>query len=208
MLEIEYKGATSIIVSTKDDSLWIDPLSNPISYKEGKNSPVLLGTELRFLPEKQVSSLKLEGPGEYETGSFRIRGVAALRHIDSEGDTKNTTIYRVETGEFRLAVLGHITPVLDEDQLEALGMVDILILPVGGNGYTLDATSAVKIVRQIEPKVVIPVHFSARGINYEVPQDSVDTFIHELGSPVETVSKLKIKTSSALPQTLTVYKFD
>ena len=103
-----------------------------------------------------------------------------------------------------MAFLGNIDGKLSEEQYETLGVIDILVLPVGGSGYTLDATSATTIVRAIEPKVVVPVHYAESGINYEVPQDSLETFTKELGAPVEQVSKLKVKSVSGLPAALTV----
>lgn len=206
MLEIEYKGANSVIITGKDASLWIDPLSNPASHKPGKSTIVYLGTEQRFMPAVSDDALHLEGPGEYETGPFWIHGVAAQRHIDTLEQGKAVTIYRVDVGEFRVGILGNIDPNLSEDQLEAIGTVDFLVIPVGGGGYTLDATTAAKIVRQVEPNVVVPVHYADQGVSYEVPQDSLETFIHELGAPVETLPKVKMKNTSSIPQTLTVYR--
>lgn len=205
MLEIEYKGANSVMISGKDTVLWIDPLSNPKTYKSSKSETVYLVTEPRFLPEVGEDVLVLEGPGEYETGPFWIHGVAAQRHIDTPEQGRQTTVYRIDTGDFRVAVLGNIDSVLDEDQLEALGTVDFLVLPVGGGGYTLDATAAAKLVRQIEPKVVVPVHYADAAVSYEVLQDSIETFTQELGTPVEAMPKVKMKTSSSLPATMTVY---
>jgi L-ascorbate metabolism protein UlaG (beta-lactamase superfamily) len=82
-------------------------------------------------------------------------------------------------------------------------LVDVLILPVGGNGYTLDATGAATLTRSIDPKVVIPVHYAESGINYEVPQDTLETFVKELGAPVEEMPKFKLKTGAPLPAVLT-----
>lgn len=207
MLEIEYKGANSIVIGGKEAVLWVDPFSNPKTHKPGKTETVYLATEPRFMPPQLGEGvLALEGPGEYETGPFWIHGVAAQRHIDTPEQGKQTTMYRVDTGDFRIAILGNIDSVLSEDQLEVLGTVDFLLLPVGGGGYTLDATAAAKLVRQIEPKVVVPVHYADDAVSYEVPQDTVDTFIHELGSPVETMAKIKMKTASSLPATMTVYQ--
>ena len=205
MLEIEYKGANSVVIAGKDAALLIDPLSNPATYKPGKGTVVYLGTEQRFMPEDNQEALYLEGPGEYETGPFWIHGVAAQRHIDTAEQGKAATIYRVDVGEFRVGVIGNVDPALSEDQLEVIGTVDFLVIPVGGGGYTLDATAAAKLVRQIEPHVVIPVHYAGEGVSYEVPQDTLETFTHELGAPVETLAKVKIKSVSSIPQTLTVY---
>lgn len=206
MLELECKGANSVIIAGKDALLWVDPLSSPQTYKPPKGPVAYLATEQRFLPESNDDMLCLEGPGEYETGPFWITGVAAQRHLDTPEQPKQATIYRVRAGEFRIAVLGNIDPVLSEDQLEVLGTVDILIIPVGGGGYTLDATAAAKLVRQIEPSIAVPVHYAEQGATYEVPQDTVDTFIHELGAPVEAMPKIKMKNTTALPQVLSVYR--
>jgi L-ascorbate metabolism protein UlaG (beta-lactamase superfamily) len=150
------------------------------------------------------SQLVIEGPGDYELGDFSIRGTSATRHLDTESDEKISTLYRIEVGEVRIALIGNIAPKLNEEQLEALGVVDIVILPVGGRGYTLDATSAASIVRQVDPKVVIPTHYEDSMLKYEVPQDTLATFVKELGAPVETVAKYKVKGENSLPATLTV----
>ena len=71
-------------------------------------------------------------------------------------------------------------------------------------GYTLDATGAVSLVRKISPKVVIPVHYADGALTYEVRQESLDLFAKELGVPVETVSKYKVKGAATLPGTLTL----
>lgn len=206
MLEVEYKGANSIIVSTKDATMWIDPMSNPGTFKPPKGEVLYLATEARFLPKDTEEGLILEGPGEYETGPFWIRGVGAMRHLDTLEQGKHSTMYRVDVGEFRLGVLGNIAGDINDDQEEVVGTVDILFVPVGGGGYTLDATAASKLVRDFEPKIVVPIHYNDSTINYEVPQDEVDTFIHELAAPVEDVQKLKLKSPASLPATLTVYK--
>jgi L-ascorbate metabolism protein UlaG (beta-lactamase superfamily) len=59
-------------------------------------------------------------------------------------------------------------------------------------------------VRQIDPKVVIPIHYADSALKYEVPQDSLQTFVGELGAPVETVAKYKLKSAAALPESLTI----
>ena len=207
MLEVEYKGGNSVFLTTKDNQLVIDPSVEYLGLKMAKtNNAAFLATEKRFLDGIDVDAVQLEGPGEYEVGSFAIKGVAAQRHIDTEADGKRSTLYHIEMQDIRLGVVGNIDPKLSEDQLETLGIVDILIIPVGGNGYTLDAKSAASIVAQVEPKVVIPVHYADSAVSYEVQQDSVQLFIDELGAPVEKDTKLKLKSSASIPQTLTVYE--
>lgn len=206
MLEIEYKGGNSVLITTKDKQLFIDPNIELIGLKMGKVADaVFLATEKRFTIPTTDDTVQLEGPGEYEAGPFAIKGVAAQRHIDTEADGKQSTIYHIDIGDIRLAVVGNIDAKLNEEQLEAIGVVDVLIIPVGGNGYTLDARSAVHIVAQVEPKIVIPVHYADDAAKYEVPQDDVDLFATELGAPVEQQAKLKLKSASAIPLVLTTY---
>lgn len=205
MFDIEYKGGNTVVFTTKKTTLVMDPKTSIVGLKDTiAKDAVEVATESRFSLDSKDALLAIEGPGEYEIGDFSIRGVSASRHIDTGDGEKLATIYRIEVGEVRIAFLGNIAPKLTEDQLEKIGVIDILILPVGGGGYTLDATSAATLVRQIDPKVVIPLHYADDAVKYEVPQDTLETFTKELGAPVETVAKYKIKAVSMLPLTLTV----
>jgi L-ascorbate metabolism protein UlaG (beta-lactamase superfamily) len=205
MFEIECKGANAVVISTKKTTAVFDPKLEMTGLKNVKvKDAVQIATEARFATPDEGEHLLIEGPGEYEVGDFSIRGIAAQRHIDTEDEEKKTTMYRVEIGDIRIGVIGNISPKLEDEQLEALGVVDILVVPVGGGGYTLDATSAVSLVRQVEPKAVIPVHFADSGMKYEVPQDELETFNHELSAPVEITAKYKIKSAASLPETMTL----
>ena len=205
MFEIEYKGGNGVVITTKKTTVLIDPKLSVVGLKDVSMKDVVeIATEPRFVVASKDVQLAIEGPGDYEVGDFSIRGVSATRHIDTESDEKIATIYRIEVGDVRIALLGNIVPKLTDDQLEALGVVDMVVLPVGGGGLTLDATSAATLVRQIDPKVVIPTHYADSALKYEMPQDTLETFTKELGAPVETVSKYKVKAASMLPPVLTV----
>jgi L-ascorbate metabolism protein UlaG (beta-lactamase superfamily) len=207
MFEVEYKGANCVVISSKKASIITDPKLSLVGLKDANvKDAIELATEARFAVNSDDAKLVLEGPGEYGVADFDIRGIAAQRHLDSEADPKASTMYRIESGDIRAAVIGNIYEKLSEEQLEELGIIDVLIIPVGGSGYTLDATGAATITRQIDPKIVVPVHYADAALNYEVPQSEVDVFLSELGAPVEETSKLKLKNTSALPSVLTVYK--
>lgn len=203
MFEIEYKGGNAVTITTKKTALVVDPKLSDLGLKNvSVEKTIQLATEPRFLVEGGL--LRIEGPGEYEAGDFSIKGLSASRHIDTDQQEKVGTIYRIDTNDVRLAVIGNIAPKLSEEQLEEIGVIDILIIPVGGGGFTLDATSAAAFVRQLEPKAVIPIHFADAAIKYEVPQDTVEVFIKELGAPTEEVgAKYKLKGSASLPAALT-----
>lgn len=208
MFDIEYKGGNALVITSKKTSVIIDPKLSVIGLKDiPVKGGVELATEARLAVNDPEAKLRIEGPGEYEIGDVAIKGVRATRHIDTEADEPISTMYRLEIGDVRMAVLGNIAPKLSEDQLEEIGVVDILILPVGGAGYTLDATSAAALARQIDPKIVIPVHYADTALKYEVPQDDLDVFINEFAAPVEEGgNKYKVKSSSSIPQVLSVVK--
>lgn len=205
MFDIEYKGGNGVVITTKKSTIAIDPKLSVVGLKDiVTKGMVEIATEARFATNHPDARILIEGPGEYEIGDCSIKGIAATRHLDTSQDEPIATIYRLEIGDVRMALIGNVTPKLNEQQLEDLGVVDIIILPVGGGGYTLDATSAAGIVRQIDPKIVIPVSYADSDLKYEVPQDTLETFTKELGAPVETVSKYKVKSSTGIAPVLTV----
>lgn len=210
MFEIEYKGANAVVIKTKNAVLVTDPRLSIVGLKDIKiNNAIELATEARFALNDENSRLLIEGPGDYEVGDFLIHGIAATRHIDSDS-SELSTIYSVQIDDIRIAVIGNIAASPSDDQIEELGMIDIVILPVGGGGYTLDGVSASTIVRSINPKLVIPIHYFDEAIKYEVPQDELEIFVKELAAPVDSAgTKLKIKSAaSMLAQPLTVVKID
>lgn len=205
MFEIEYKGANAIVIATKKAKLIIDPKLSVVGLKDiSTKDSVEVSTETRFSTNNEDALIVIDGPGEYGVADFHIYGISAQRHLDTIDEPKTSTMYRIEVGDARIGVIGNIYEKLTDEQLEDLGILDILIIPVGGNGYTLDATGAAGLVRQIGPKMVIPVHYEDSAIKYEVAQGDLKTFISELGVPVETVSKFKYKPGSADPAALSV----
>lgn len=205
MFEIEYKGGNTVVISTKKSTLVIDPKLSLVGLKDivVKDS-VEIATEERFATNGQDAKLLIDGPGEYGVAEFDIKGVPVQRHLDAEGQPMLGTMYRIEVGDVRIGVLGNIYEKLHEDQLEELGVLDILIVPVGGNGYTLDATGAANLVRKIDPKVVIPVHYADKSLTYEVPQNELNEFMSDISCPVETTAKYKVKSAASIPATLTM----
>lgn len=207
MFDIEYKGGTTVVISTKKAKLVVDPKLSVHGLKDvSTKGAVELATDERFAVSSPEATLNIEGPGEYEVSDFSIKGVAAERHIEAETGKKLATMYRVEVGDVRIAVVGHINDDLSDDQLEELGVIDMVIIPVGGGGYTLDAVKATKLVRKIDSKVVVPVHYADKAIKYEVPQDDLALFAKEFAGEVEQTPKLKIKSASSLPLAPTIYE--
>lgn len=202
-MEIQYYGANAIKITTKKMVAIVDPVSDITDLQvDVKKADIVMATQNSLKPSVTDKSFVIDGPGEYEFEDISVKGVAAQAHIAASGD-KSATMYAVHAGEMRILITGHINEKLSEDQLESIGVVDILVVPVGGGGYTLDATGAAAITKAIEPKLIIPVHAKDDGFNYEVPQSETDLFVKELGVPLseEATDKLKVKS---LPEQMTV----
>ncbi len=140
--------------------------------------------------EGKKSVFTIAGPGEYEVGGLFVYGVSAP-HDSVEGKKRGfTTLYRFEIGDLSFAHLGDLGTDIVDAQREALEDIDVLLLPVGGNS-TINAKQAVAIVNELEPKIVIPMHYALPGM----PKggDGVDKFLKEIAATkAERVARLKI----------------
>jgi len=192
-MEIQFYGANCVRLTTKKAAVVIDDNEGTVA----KAGDIALFTGAHGIPKAAVKVI-IEQPGEYEVSDTSIQGIAARGHMDEPGGI-STTMFKIIGEDVRVAVLGHVYPELNDDQLEALGTVDVLIVPVGGSGYTLDAVGALKIIKKIEPKIIIPTHYADKGVKYEVPQASLKDVLKELSmEPKETVPKLKLKGGELL----------
>ena len=189
---LQFYGANAVRLTTKKASIVIDDNLADLGLKSiAKSGEIVLctGPHGTFRDAKIV----IDQPGEYEVSGVSINGIAARAHIDEENQF-NSTIYKLIMDDVRIAVLGHVYPELTEDQLESLGTVDVLVIPVGGNGYTLDPVGALHLIKEIEPKLVIPTHYADKELNFPVPMQSLEDALKGLGmEPKETTPKLKIK---------------
>jgi L-ascorbate metabolism protein UlaG (beta-lactamase superfamily) len=205
-MEIERKGGNCIVISYKKANFVVDPKLNGYGLKDqGSGAAAELLTQSIFSSPVSDATVIIDGPGEYEVNNCSVRGIATGIHSQPEDAPKTATIYRLDIEDISIAILGHTQPKLDETTLEAIGVVDILVLPVGGYGYTLEPKEAVDLVRSIEPKAVIPTHYAEEGLKYEVPQAPIEEFTKELGAAVEQLPKLKFK-GAQMPEVLTVYE--
>lgn len=201
-MEFEYKGGNCVVITSKQGTIVIDgKLSNIGLGDVQPKDAIELATQDEFAGAG--GRVTIDCPGEYEVSDLSILGISAKRLIDYD-ETEKATIFRMAFPGLRVAVLGHVATPLTDEQLESIGLIDVLILPVGGGGYTLDAHAAVQAVNAIDPKVVIPTHYADSRVKYEVPQDELEPFIKELGAAHEVTSKWKLKGGSNLPESLTV----
>ena len=136
----------------------------------------------------------VKGPGEYEISGVLMLGISTF-HDAVKGQSKGkNTIYLMEVDGVNICHLGDIGHVLSDGQVEELGNVDILMVPVGGVS-TINASMAAEIVRKLEPKIVLPMHYKTPKTTREL--EPVGNFLKEMGqSQVEPRTKLTISKSN------------
>ena len=192
-MELQFYGANCLRITTKKAKIVIDDNLTDLGQKPTiKAGDIALFTGAHGATPAETQ-LTIDQPGEYEVSEVSVKGIAARANMDEEGK-QSATMYRLEADDVRVGVVGHIFPELSDAQLEALGTIDVLIIPVGNSGYTMDATGALNLIKEIEPKLVIPTHYEEKGLKYPVPQVSLEEALKGLAmEPRETVAKLKIK---------------
>ncbi|MDD3301535.1 MAG: MBL fold metallo-hydrolase [Patescibacteria group bacterium] len=127
--------------------------------------------------------------GEYDVKGIFVEGIDSF-HDETNGEKRGgNIIYRIEIDDISIAHLGDLAHTLDNTELEKLVGTDILLIPVGGH-YTLDAKKAVEVISQIEPRMVIPMHYRHPEVKIEL--DDLEKFIKELGVVPTHEEKLKI----------------
>lgn len=181
--------------NTKDLRVVIDDNLEALGGKSvAREGDLVLFTNRHDGPTPKGARMVIDMPGEYEVSSLSITGTPARAHMDEDEKSRNATIYKLVNGETSYLVTGHVYPSLTDDELEEIGMIDVMFVPVGGNGYTLDPIGALKLIKAIEPKLVIPTHYADKNLNFEVPQQELETALTELGMEVkERLAKLKLK---------------
>lgn len=145
--------------------------------------------------------LKITGPGEYEVNGVSITGVSTFHDKEEGSQRGRNTVYNISMDGLNIVHLGDLGHKLSEEQIEEIGATDILLVPVG-SVYTIDAKAASDVVSQLEPKIVIPMHYGLPGLKFEL--EPVENFLKEMGfDSVEPQAKLSI-TKDKLPGELQV----
>lgn len=178
-------------------SIVIDPFSEEIGLRVPKlEADILLVTHSHYdhnnIKAVSGSPFLISGPGEYEVKEVYIQGIHSW-HDEKQGSQRGeNTIYTIEAEDLKLCHLGDLgQKELTADQLEKIGEVDILMIPVGGI-YTISSKEAPKIMAQIEPKIIIPMHYQVPKLKIKL--DGLDKFLKTMGiKSIESLNKLSIK---------------
>lgn len=147
-------------------------------------------------------------PGEYEAKNIIVQAIPGFdrpreKESNKKDDAKRVLVFSMQVDGFRICHLSTIGHKLTPEMIEAIGNVDILIVPVGGMG--LDAKKAHEVIEQLDPRIVIPMYYKTPGVN--LPLAELDAFLKEVGLHAPAREKsLKYQTPSQLPQEQTEFK--
>lgn len=199
---ITHHGGQCFKITQGDLTLVFDPIAKGASLPAvrfgadialvTRKHPDMNGTEEVSFGGKEP--FVIDGPGEYEHSGVRVQGFLtksqykpAARALDAIN-----TVYSVTLDGMTLVHLGALAdPVLSHEAREAIDEIDVLFVPIGGDGV-LSPSEAAKLAVTLEPKIVIPMHFEGMG-----EPKALDTFLKENAKDVETVDKLTLKKKDA-----------
>ena len=197
-MQITWYGQACFRLESKDIRVLIDPFDKKIGLKEPRlNDQIILVThehDDHNNIENAGEAFVIRGPGEYEKSGVQIVGISSF-HDDTQGSERGlNTIYVIKFEDITLCHLGDLGQnELTSEQVEMIGGVDILLIPVGGI-YTIDGKQAVGIVKQIEPKIIIPMHYKISGLTIDL--EPATAFLKEVGIKPEEVETFRINAKS------------
>ena len=209
-MDINWLGHSCFRLRGKQATLITDPLPPDLGYTVGKLTADIITISHQHPSHSYHKSIGgdpkvITGPGEYEIKGVLIIGIATF-HDAEEGKIKGkNTAYLIEIDGITVCHLGDLGHVLTAEQVEEVDDVDVLLLPVGGKS-TINAAVAAEVIRQIEPKVIIPMHYKTPVLKREL--ESVDSFLKEMGiEKPPSQPKLSLNPSS-LPSGTQVFLLD
>ncbi len=190
-MQIQYFGLSSFKITTKEATTITDPF-----HKDSGLTPPRGAADILVLADRENSLYSatsgisgdpflMDTPGEYDVKGVTVTGIPLMQ------EDKFITVFLIESEDIRILNLTHIKDWnMKEAEIEELGEIDILILPVGGN-TVLSASSAAKVVNEIEPKIVIPSHYKSSDLILDL--DPLEKFLKEMGGKFEAMEKLTVK---------------
>jgi L-ascorbate metabolism protein UlaG (beta-lactamase superfamily) len=207
-MNIIWRGQSCFQIATQKNktpvNITIDPFSPEIGLRPPSQPADLVLVTHDHQDHNNTKAISgnpfiIDGPGEYEVKDVYIEGIAAW-HDEREGKEHGAnTIYMIEAEDLRVCHLGDLgQKELSDEQLEKIGEVDILMIPVGGQ-TTISEKDAVKIISQIEPKITIPMHYAIPKLKMKL--GGVEAFLKNLGiKSLAPEPKLSIKKKDMMPE--------
>lgn len=209
-MEIVWLGHSCFRIRGKGITIVTDPFDRSSGYTLGKVTADAV-TVSHFAPDhSNIGAIGgdpqiVDGPGEYEIRGAFIIGVATRRDPGRGGEKQRNTAYLMEIDDLTVCHLGDLGHILIPEQVEQMNNADVLLVPVGGNN-TINAGQAAEVVSQIEPRIVIPMHFKTEVTTLDL--EPASKFLREMGvTDPKPLPKLTVNKGS-LPEETTLVLLD
>lgn len=211
MPEFKWFGHGCFRVRGREATIILDPVGKSTGYSLPRQKADIVTVSHMHPGHHALGSVQegyflIDGPGEYEVSEVSITGIRTFD--EKQGGDKQggkecgyNTIYIFELEDVRICHLGDLAHPLTESQAEGLEGVDVLLIPVGG-GHALDAQGATEVIGQIEPHIVIPMHY--RTASGDANLDDLTAFCQALGVTDPTPLEKATLRKSDLPETVKV----
>ena len=205
-MDITWLGLSCFRIRGSQAVIITDPFPPGLGYTLGKQTADIVTVSHQHPSHSYDQGINSEhrlvkGPGEYEISGVLILGISTY-HDSVKGQTRGkNTIYLMEIDGVNVLHLGDLGHALNDQQAEEIGNVDVLLLPVGGVN-TINAAMAAEVIRKLEPKMVVPMHYKTEKGSPDL--EPVENFLKEMGKTlVEPRPKLTVSRNS-LPLTTEV----
>jgi len=206
-MEITWLGHSCFLIRGKDKTIITDPCHPDLGYRSGEPEADIVTVSHSHRGHSYVEGVandprQIRTPGEYEIGGTLVTGIASF-HDNKKGEVRGkNTIYVIEMDGITLCHLGDLGHPLDSRLIEEIGDIGILFLPVG-EASTIPIDTAMEIIRQLEPPIVIPMHYKTEAFTGDL--SPVNKFLDTMRiKDLEAKPKLSITASSLLGGTQTV----
>jgi L-ascorbate metabolism protein UlaG (beta-lactamase superfamily) len=205
-MEITWLGHSCFRLKGKQATIITDPFSPGIGYVLGKQSAQIVTVSHAHSDHSYVQGISgepkiINGPGEYEISGVMTIGVQTYHDSEHGVNKGKNTAFFMEIDEVKVCHLGDLGHVLTTEQVARLNGVDVLMIPVGGV-TTIDATHAAEVIRSLEPKIVIPMHYKTEALKMELAP--IDQFLKEMGVKEIIPQPKLLVTKANLPLSLQV----
>jgi len=183
-MEIVWLGHSCFRLRTREAAIIADPCPKSTGYSMGRPTADIVTVSHEHEGHNAVEGVAgsprvVRGPGEYEIAGVLITGVRTYHDNQRGAQRGMNTAFAMEAENMRLCHLGDLGHLPTPEQVEDMGDVDILLVPVGG-GSTLDAAAAAEVASLLEPKLVIPMHYATPATTRQL--DTLDRFLKEMGT--------------------------
>ncbi len=208
MPDIQYFGHSCFRLRGRDGIVVCDPFDASIGLDLGKPTAHIVTVSHNHRDHNNTAAVRptrdrlfvINGPGEYEVGGILITGVRTAYDKAKGAERGYNTVYTIHMDDMVLCHLGNLGHELSQSQLEDIGNVDVLFVPVGG-GETIGPAEAASVISQIEPRIVIPMHYALPQLSFEYPLAPLEKFTHELGmKEIQAEEKLSLSSSNLLAE--------